>query len=353
MLSPAARSGHRIVRESHFRTPDDVFMPAESGFRWYPAVLVGLCAVGLAAVAFVGGPNATIIDDAAGAQVRYAEIPFDGKAAFAHLKALCEIGPRFSGSEGMQKQQQLLTEHFTGLGATVTRQTFRVRHPLDGTPVEMANLIVVWNPEATERLLLCAHYDTRPFPDRDAVRPRGRFVGANDGGSGVAVLMELGRHMAALKGKRGVDFVLFDGEELVYTEQHEYFLGSRYFAQAYRAEPPPYRYRAGVLLDMVGDAQLLIRKEPNSLKYARFVVDDVWGAAARIGVREFDFRVGAEVRDDHLPLNEIARIPTIDVIDFEYPYWHTESDLPEYCSPTALEKVGKVAFEWLRSIVNR
>src|SRR5262249_20665078 len=149
------------------------------------------------------------------------------------------------------------------------------------------------------RFLLCAHYDTRPFPDRDPAQPRGKFVGANDGASGTAVMMELARHITQLKGRRGIDFVLFDGEELVFDEKDPYFLGSTHFAQTYRATPPAYRYRAGLLLDMVGDANLQIRKEPISKRYARFVVDDVWGAAGRIGVREFDFRDGAtEVRDD-------------------------------------------------------
>lgn len=331
-------------------------MPAaEPGRRWYPAAIVGLFVVGLAGIALIGGPGPTDVNDAAAAaQTRYAATPFDGKSAFADLRKVCELGPRPSGSTAMLQQQQLLIDHFTALGAKASKQSFRIRHPVDGTPVDMSNLLIEWSPETnTERLLLCAHYDTRPYPDRDPVRRQGRFIGANDGGSGVAVLMELGRHMSTLPTKRGVDFVFFDGEELVYDERHEYFHGSKYFAQWYRATPPTYRYRAGVLLDMVADAQLFIRKEPNSLRYARFVVDDVWGAAFRLGVREFSTQVGQEVRDDHLPLNEIARIPTIDVIDFDYPHWHTEADVPESCSAESLEKVGKVMYEWLRIAITR
>jgi len=253
----------------------------------------------------------------------------------------------------MVRQQALLARHFAQLGAKVARQTFRVRHPQTGEAVELANLVIEWFPDATERFLLCAHYDTRPFPDRDPRQPQGRFVGANDGASGTAVLMELGRHMQSLLGKRGIDFILFDGEELVFRETDAYFLGSTHFAQTYKAAPPAHRYRAGLLLDMVGDAQLTFRKEPISLRYARFVVDDVWGAAARLGVREFEFRQEREVRDDHVPLNEIARIPTADLIDFDYPYWHTEADLPDKCSAASLEKTGKVVYEWLRTAVNR
>lgn len=321
---------------------------------WYSAVVVGLCAAGLGMVALMGERQTGIGNgEAAAAQSRFAEIPFDGRAALAFVDQLCALGPRPSGSEAMTRQQALLERHFAESGGKVSRQTFRARHPQTGGAVEMTNLVVEWFPEATERFLLCAHYDTRPFPDRDPRQPQGRFVGANDGGSGTAVLMELGRHMSTLKGKRGVDFVLFDGEELVFRETDAYFLGSTYFAQTYKASPPAYRYRAGLLLDMVGDAQLTFRKEPISLRYARFVVDDVWGAAARLGVREFEFRQEREVRDDHVPLNEIARIPTADLIDFDYPYWHTEGDLPDKCSAASLEKTGKVVYEWLRTAVNR
>jgi hypothetical protein len=288
-----------------------------------------------------------------GAVPKFAEIPFDGTRALADLTKLCEFGPRPSGSEAMKKQQDFLEKHFTGLGATVVRQTFPVRHPVDGSRVDMVNLVIQWRPETKERYLLCAHYDTRPYPDRDPANPRGRFVGANDGASGTAVLMELGRSIKELTGKNGVDFVLFDGEELVFTERDEYFLGSTYFARAYRGRPPAYRYRQGVLLDMVGDGNLRIRQEQNSIRLARYVVGDVWGAAARLGVREFETALGPIVRDDHLPLNEIAGIRTCDVIDFEYPYWHTEADTPDKCSADSLEKVGKTAYEWLRVSLNR
>ena len=149
-------------------------------------------------------------------------LPFDGRRSYAHLKEICALGPRFSGSPGMVKQQELLEKHFRELGAKVDRQRFRVRHPLSGDPVDMSNLIIQWHPDRQDRILLCAHYDTRPFPDRDPDprRRRGTFLGANDGASGVALLMELGRLMPQLKSRWGVDFVLFDGEELVLSLIH-------------------------------------------------------------------------------------------------------------------------------------
>jgi glutaminyl-peptide cyclotransferase len=281
-----------------------------------------------------------------------AQIPFDGAAAYKNLLALCDLGSRRSGTEGMSKQQKLITEHFERLGAKVERQEFRVRHPLDGSAVSMTNLIVHWHPERRERLLVCAHYDTRPYPDRDAKNPRGLFVGANDGASGAALMMELGRSMPGLAGPLGVDFVLFDGEELVYGDNDEYFLGAKHFAQQYVAEPPPYRYRAGVLLDMVGDANLRCLYEPNSVKFAPQVVREIWDTAHRLGVREFvPQTMPTAVNDDHIPLNEIANIPTCDVIDFDYPYWHTTGDVPSRCSALSLAKVGWVIQEWLKGAV--
>ncbi|MGC3969738.1 MAG: M28 family peptidase [Pirellulales bacterium] len=212
--------------------------------RWFPLFVPVLCIAGLAAVAFYSRqppapPQAvepTPFDEPVVGAPRYAEIPFDGAAAFGYLEAICKLGPRVSGTEGMRKQQDLVEKHFQELGAKVERQTFQMRHPQDGSAVGLTNLVVQWNPAARERYLLCAHYDTRPFPDRDPVDRQGTFVGANDGASGVAVLMELGKHIKDWKNRKGVDFVLFDAEELVYDESRDrYFVGSEHFARTYVA----------------------------------------------------------------------------------------------------------------------
>jgi Zn-dependent M28 family amino/carboxypeptidase len=224
----------------------------------------------------------------------------------------------------------------------------------------MTNLIVQWHPEKQARVLICAHYDTRPFPDNDPIvaNRKGLFVGANDGASGVAVLCGLAPHMGKLEGKVGVDFVLFDGEELVYDNDRDpFFLGSTHFAREYAALPPTYRYSAGILLDMVGDANLQIYQEINSRRFAPQLIQQFWATARRIGVKEFYAQTRHEVRDDHLPLNEIAKIPTIDIIDFDYPssrhretYWHTTEDTVDKCSAVSLAHVGCVTLAWLQSI---
>lgn len=291
-------------------------------------------------------------------RLRLQDIPFDGRQAMRFLEEICAIGPRVSGTEGMRRQQSMLVKHFHALGAQVELQRFVVVHPLTGRNVTLANLIVRWHPRSTERILFCAHYDTRPYPDRDRRNPRGRFIGANDGASGVAVLAELGKHMSKLRIPYGVDFVLFDGEELVYNDRRDkYFLGSTHFALDYRNNPPAHRYKWGILLDMVGDKELHLFQEKHSITWpdTRPLTRSIWQTARRLGVREFYHRRGHEIRDDHLPLHNEAGIPTCDIIDFDYPrpgrhvYWHTEQDTPDKCSALSLAKVGWVILEWLKS----
>jgi len=291
---------------------------------------------------------------------------FNGKRAYQYLRDLCALGNRKSGSPGMLQQQKMLDKHFTDLQAKVTYQRFQEKDPLTENRVPMANLIVEWRPQAKQRILLCAHYDTRPLPDQEInprVRRQGTFLGANDGASGVALLMELGHHVAELPKTYGLDFVLFDGEELVYFDLNRredigrYFHGSIWFAQKYLQQPPQHQYTAGVLFDMVGDADLTLYQEENSATWekTRPLVKEIWGTAARLGVKEFIPRIKYFVRDDHFPLNKIANIPVCDVIDFAYPdyprnrYWHTTADAPGRCSAASLGKVGWVTLEWLKT----
>ncbi len=287
-----------------------------------------------------------------------AQLLVDGRRAYRHLNDICNLGPRFSGSDGMRRQQRMLAEHFRRLGGTVWIQPFQVRHPETGRPVKMGNLVVQWHADRTSRILLSAHYDTRPFPDRDSdiSRRHGTFIGANDGASGVAVLCELAYHMASLQGSVGVDFVLFDGEEFVFDDQRDsYFCGSTYFARQHAAHSPKYRYRWCVLLDMVGDAELQIYQERISVYHALPLVQAIWRVAKREGADAFVPRIRHRVQDDHLPLNEIAHIPTCLLIDFDYPrpgthisYWHTRQDTPDKCSAASLAVVGRVLLAWLR-----
>ncbi|REK22961.1 MAG: peptidase M28 [Planctomycetota bacterium] len=291
--------------------------------------------------------------------------PLDAQRAYAYLQQICDLGPRPTGSAAMQAQRELLTKHFEALGAQVDFQRFEIRHPRTGEVTPVVNTIVQWHPDRAERILLCAHYDTRPQPDNPRVPARSRgtvFIGANDGGSGTALLMELGHHIPTLQNTAlGVDFVFFDAEEFVFnlgTRVDRYFVGSEHFARLYANEPRSFRYRWGVLFDMVGDRQLTIYQEKNSWWWrdTRPLVEDIWETARELGVREFIARRKHNVRDDHLPLRNIGKIPCCNLIDFDYPsaprnrYWHTDADTIDKCSGESLAKVGYVVLSWLEKL---
>ena len=280
--------------------------------------------------------------------------PYDEDRAMGYLRKLCDFGPRKTGSRAMVAQQDYLREFFNDRGGEVIDQAFEIRDPQTGQPVRVVNLIARFAPAAAQRYLLAAHYDTRPFPDNDPRNKRGRFVGANDGASGTAALMEWSHRFGDLPPNIGVDVVLFDAEELVYdAARDEYFIGSTYFATQHRNDPST-TYVGGVLLDMVGDRELKLFYERNSLRYAPEITRGIWKTARRLGIRQFVPRVRHEIRDDHLPLNQIAGIPTVDIIDFDYPrpgaptYWHTTLDVPAKCSGRSLATVVYVLDRWLR-----
>jgi glutaminyl-peptide cyclotransferase len=281
--------------------------------------------------------------------------PFDGERAYGYLKQIVAIGPRTAGSEANARQRTLVKDHFTKNGGKVTEQPFRAADPMTGKRLVMTNLIGSWKPESLQRVVIGAHYDTRPHPDEevDPNRHDLPFVGANDGASGVALLMEIANHLAAMDTPWGVDLILFDGEELVYGNNPrvgEYFLGSEEFARVYVEQRDrrrsKMRYVNGIVLDMVGGRNLEIKQEPQSVKAAPQLIREIWGVAQSLRVGSFRREFGREVMDDHLALIR-AGIPTIDIIDFDYPYWHKADDLPENCSAESLADVGRVVTTWL------
>lgn len=291
---------------------------------------------------------------------RLADIPVDGKSAHERLVAICQLGPRLSGSDAMLAQRKMLTEHFEGLGAKVVLQEFSGRHPVTGEQTPMANMIVQFHPDRKERLLVCCHYDTRPYADEDPdpkkANTLGLFQGANDAAGSVAIMMEMGKSIPTIQTKYGVDFVFFDAEEFIFGRgRGRFFVGSEHFASQYVTQPPPYVYKKGVLLDMVSGKNLRIFREKNSNRWGRAINDEYWAIARRLQMSEFIDQTRHKVDDDHVPLNEIAKIPCIDVIDFDYRddqrrgLWHTVRDTPENCSPLSMAKVGWVTLEWLKT----
>jgi hypothetical protein len=270
---------------------------------------------------------------------------FDGAQAFTYLLAQTEFGPRNPGSAGYNACREYLITEMRKYTLNVSVQHF-THVGYNGETLHLANIIASFNPEAGNPVLLCAHWDTRPMADQDENKSRRNepILGANDGASGVAVLLQLASMFKEHPPRVAVDLVLFDGEDYGHeSDIKNYLLGARYFASN---KKPEYLPRFGILLDMIGDKFLEIPKEQHSVRYAPDIVSLVWNTAHQLGYAQFVDEPGESVTDDHLPLNEVG-IKTIDLIDFNYPdqtnrFWHTHQDTPDKCSAESLEAVGTV-----------
>jgi hypothetical protein len=270
---------------------------------------------------------------------------FDGTRAFEMLRKQTSFGPRNPNSKGHQDCLEYLETTLRALADEVHLQPF-TQAGYGGEILRLTNVVASFRPQEKSRILFCAHWDTRPRAeqDPDTSKRDTPIIGANDGASGVAVLLELASLLRKTPPPMGIDIVLFDGEDYGTEGDHlNYLLGSRYFA---KNNPPSYLPRFGILLDMVGDKNLELPKEGYSVRYAPGVVNLVWNTARDLGISQFIDEQGEEIIDDHLPLND-AGIATIDLIDFNYPdhtnrFWHTHQDLPENCSSESLGAVGTV-----------
>ena len=269
---------------------------------------------------------------------------FNGEQAFQYLLLQTDLGPRFPGSPAHSAALNILKNQLQDFGAQVELQPFMHYDSENGITLTMNNIIGSFYLAKMSRILLCAHWDTRPFADRD--KPASQplpILGANDGASGVAVLLEIGRQLQKREPAVGVDIVFFDGED--YGREGDldnYCLGSRYFIQQNKHFFPQY----AILLDMIGDAELQLPIEGYSQQFAPEITEKVWNIAWDLGKEQFLPEVRNYVFDDHVILNQ-GGIPAIDIIDFEYPdkshrYWHTLEDTPDKCSPESLQAVGEV-----------
>jgi len=271
---------------------------------------------------------------------------FDGDAAHDFILDQVSFGPRVPGTEGhsaqlawMEELLELWADQVESLPFTFTTSR--------GVHLSLTNVLARFRPGLSDRILLLTHWDTRPWSDQ-AQQLEDRAIpvpGANDGGSGTAVLLHLAQLMAATPPPVGVDLLFVDGEDFGPGTQ-DMFIGSNHFA-AGMPDPIPWRY--GVLLDMVGDLDPRFPIEGHSAEYAPVLAQKVWQVAHDLGYASFfPASVGGRILDDHLPLNR-AGLPTIDVIDFEYGpgnvLWHTPQDIPENTSAETLRMVGEVVAE--------
>jgi len=278
---------------------------------------------------------------------------FDGEKAFVYLQEQCDIGFRNPGSPGHQQALEYYRDFFAELADTLILQTFEQDIPDDNISFTLTNVIAGFNINGQNPLLIGAHWDTRPRADHDPI-PANRtspILGANDGASGVAVLMHLGELLRDRQPDRAVYLVLFDGEDYGYSGSLKYYcMGSEYFAKNLPVPKPT----EAIIIDMIGDKELNIPIERQSYQSHPELIRALWDIAKNRGYSEFQRKFGGYIHDDHVMLIEYAGIPSVDLIDFEYPnryrnYWHTTMDTPDKCSPRSLEVVGQVLYDYIFS----
>ena len=288
--------------------------------------------------------------------VRVAVPAFNADSAYQYVKAQVAFGPRVPNTRQHDLCGDYLIKTLKDLGWEVNVQSFEAK-AFDGTSLKLRNIMASINPKAGQRILLAAHWDTRPFADQDSVNKKKPIDGANDGGSGVGILLEIARAVSVAKEKPelGIDLMLFDGEDYGAPDDFQgdhndtYCLGSQYWSK----NKGNYSAYFGVLLDMVGAKDATFAKEGVSMKYAPSVVNMVWNTAASLGYSKFfiNKNVGS-ITDDHTYVNTIAQIPMIDIIEYNLKsdvyfgdYWHTHNDNMSVIDPASLKAVGHTLLE--------
>ncbi|WP_315351593.1 M28 family peptidase [Segatella oris] len=286
---------------------------------------------------------------------------FNADSAYAFTKAQCDFGPRDMNSRGHDLCGEWIVSKFKEYGCKVTTQTATLAG-YDGTKLRSRNIMASINPEATTRILLCAHWDSRPWADNDpdSANWRKPILAANDAASGVAVMLELARIIGKSKDEKafnkqlGIDFVCFDAEDWgtpqwadVADNADSWALGAQYWSKNL---PQGYEARYGILLDMVGGVGAKFYREGMSMQYAPEIVKKVWRAAREVGFGSyFPKEDGGMITDDHVPVNQFAKIPTIDIIPYYAdcqqssfgPTWHTLADNMENIDKNTLKAVGQ------------
>lgn len=266
---------------------------------------------------------------------------FDSARAFAHLEAMVAIGPRVAGTPENARTRQYIIKTLAGFGIEAAEQSFEARTPIG--VVRMANVIARLPGERPERIILGSHFDTKLFKEF-------RFVGASDAGSSTAALLELARVLKDRPRPFTIELLFLDGEEaFVQWSPTDSTYGSRHYVREAQRQGTLGAIKAFILLDMIGDRDLNIRREANSTAW---LTDIIWAAARRIGHGRYFLPDATPIEDDHLPFLE-AGVPAVDIIDLDYPAWHTANDTLDNVSAQSLQIVGDVVLAALPEIEQR
>lgn len=286
---------------------------------------------------------------------------FNADSAYIYLQEQCDFGPRTMNSTAHDKCEKWIIQKFEQYGCKVTTQKATL-NGYDGTPLRSTNIMASYNPKATTRIMFCAHWDCRPWADNDpdSTNWHKPIIAANDAASGVGVMIELARILKGSGLELGVDFICFDAEDYGTPQWFEgedpgdtWALGAQYFANNL---PEGYAPRYGILLDMVGGVGAKFYREGMSMQYAPAIVKKVWNAARQVGYGSyFPKDDGGMITDDHIPVNQTANIPCIDVIPYYPdcaqssfgPTWHTIADNMDNIDKNTLKAVGQTMVQVL------
>lgn len=278
---------------------------------------------------------------------------FNQDSAYAFIEKQVAFGPRVSNTPAHMQCADYLVSTLKKNGFQLIEQDFQAKG-FDGKTLRSKNIIASINPSATKRILLAAHWDTRPWSDEDKKNPTKKFDGANDGGSGVGILLEIARsiNQSAKKPAVGIDIILFDAEDYGKSEhQDSYCLGSQYWAK--NKHIPGYSAFYGILLDMVGAKGARFNKEGVSMEYAPSIVNKVWDQASALGYNQyFIHQTTGNITDDHYYVNKLGQIPMIDIIEYGSEsgfgdYWHTQNDNMQVIDKATLKAVGQTLLQVL------
>jgi glutaminyl-peptide cyclotransferase len=320
-----------------------------------------ICSLSALAMSLDGCKSKTSSEQTTGQLEKLAATPeFNADSAFQFVKKQVEFGARVPNTAAHKDCGDYLAATLKKYGLEVKEQVFTAT-TYDGKKLNARNIIGSFNPKAAKRILLTAHWDSRPFSDQDAVEKTKPVLAANDGASGVGVLLEIAR-VLALPGNKldlGVDIILFDAEDWGNSDKATdkfggFCLGSQYWAA--NKHIPGYTAYFGILLDMVGAKAATFPREGYSVSMADGVVRNVWGIASQLGYSNFFIdQAGPSITDDHLPVNETARIPMIDIIHIKqndpehtfFDQWHTAHDDLDQIDPKTLKAVGQTLIQVL------
>jgi glutaminyl-peptide cyclotransferase len=266
--------------------------------------------------------------------------PFDSNRAWEHLRQMVAIGPRPAGSAAIEQTRQYIKTQLAAVGLTAVDQAWDDETPIG--KVHMVNLIVTIPGPNKDRIAITGHYDTKLFREF-------RFVGASDGGSSAALLLELARVLKARRHAMTLELVFLDGEEAVIEWRgNDHTYGSRHYIEVAQRDRSIATLKAMVLVDMIGDRNLGIRRDSNSSKW---LTDIVWDTAARLKLGAYFLPAVTTVEDDHLPFLA-AGVPSVDIIDLDYDAWHTQRDTLDAVSARSLQVVGDVVLAAIPEIVS-